>query len=343
MPQSDVDKIKSRLSIVDVVSPYVDLKPAGSRLKGLSPFTSEKTPSFFVSPEQGFYHCFSTDQGGDMFKFIQTMEGLDFVGALKLLADKAGVELTNTKSSDSTDKKPLYDALERAAQFFESAYRESTAAQHLVSGRGITDEEVMRFRIGYAPDDWRRLHETLSADFSDQVLFDAGLIKQKNNSTYDVFRDRVMFPIRDIAGRVVGFSGRRLDGDSAAKYLNSPETAVFRKGSELYGLYESKKCGEKHSKLLLVEGYMDVIALAQMGIRNAVATLGTATSVRHLTRMFRQVSEVVFCFDGDDAGNSAAWRALETTLPLMEDGRQVKFLFLPFVFQPPLRLLHYQG
>jgi DNA primase len=323
---SDVDLIKDRLSIVDVVSQYVDLKPAGSRLKGLSPFTREKTPSFFVSPEQGYYHCFSTDQGGDIFTFIQTIEGLDFIGALKLLADKAGVELANKKSSDSADKRQIYDALEAATDFYQSCFLKASAAQHFINRRGINDDEVMRFRIGYAPDDWRQLHNDLQGRFSDQILAEAGLIKQKNNSTYDTFRDRIMFPIRGIAGRVVAFSGRRLDNESSAKYLNSPEGPLFKKSKTLYGLYEGRTSIKQVDFAILVEGQIDLVLAHQAGTRNTVASSGTAFTDEHLKIIGRYTNNLLIAFDPDSAGIKASVKVAELAF---KQGMTVKVIDLP--------------
>ncbi len=323
---SDVDKIKSRLSIVDVVSPYVQLKPAGNRLKGLSPFTREKTPSFFVSPEQGFYHCFSTDQGGDMFSFIQTIEGLDFPGALRFLADKAGVELTNNRSSDNSQKKDIYDALEAANNFFQASFKVATVAQHFVKGRGISPDQIKAFNIGYAPDDWRRLHEALSKKFSDDILLAAGLVKQKNQNTYDVFRDRVMFPIRDIAGRVVGFSGRRLDGEKAAKYLNSPESVVFKKSEILYGLYEGRNVIRQLGFVIVVEGQVDLVLAHQSGSQNTVASSGTAFTPKHLEIIKRYSENILLALDSDSAGIKAAIKIAELAY---QQGMIVKAVDLP--------------
>lgn len=309
---SDVDRIKERLSIVDVVSTYVDLKPAGNRLKGLSPFTSEKTPSFFVSPEQGYYHCFSTDQGGDIFTFIQTIEGLDFMGALKLLAERAGVELSGNYKSDNKDEKSkLYKALDDANKFFIASYKVATVAQHFAKKRGINDDSVNRFTIGYAPDDWRRLHSELIKKYDEDLLIEAGLVKQKNNATYDVFRDRLMFPIRDIAGRVVGFSGRRLDGEKIAKYLNSPETPVFKKSSVLYGLYEGRSMIKKLDFSILVEGQIDLVLSHQAGYQNTLASSGTAFTSKHLEIIKRYSNNLLLAFDSDQAGLKASIKVAE--------------------------------
>lgn len=309
---SDVDKIKSKLSIVDVVSQYVDLKPAGNRLKGLSPFTSEKTPSFFVSPEQGYYHCFSTDQGGDIFTFIQTIEGLDFPGALKLLADRAGVELTGNFDKGNQDQKAkLYEILETANNFFVASYKVASVAKHFASKRGINEKSIDQFTIGYAPDDWRRLHERLIEKYDENLLIEAGLVKQKNNSTYDVFRDRLMFPIRDIAGRVVGFSGRRLDSEKMAKYLNSPETPVFKKSAILYGLFEGRAIIKKLDFAILVEGQIDLVLSHQAGYQNTLASSGTAFTPQHLEIIKRYTNNLLLAFDSDQAGLKASIKVAE--------------------------------
>lgn len=331
--QSDVEKIKSRLSIVDVVSGYVDLKPAGARMKGLSPFTREKTPSFFVSPDQGYYHCFSTDQGGDIFSFIQSIEGLDFPGALKFLADRAGVELTGFKGSSGKkdEMTALYEVLEAAKNFFIARYKVASAAQHFAGKRGIHPELVDRFDIGYAPDDWRQLEEDLGKKFSTEVLLQAGLIKQKNQSTYDTFRDRLMFPIKDIAGRVVGFSGRRLDGEKTAKYLNSPETPVFKKGEVLFGLYEGRQVIKQLDFAILVEGQIDLVLVHGVGSANAVASSGTAFTSTHLQKIKRYTNNILLALDSDSAGLKAGLKVCE--MAYRED-MNVKTIILPAESDP---------
>jgi len=350
IPQSFIDDLLHRTDILEVVDKRVPLKKSGKNFQACCPFHNEKTPSFSVQPERQFYYCFGCGAGGNAIGFVMNFDHLDFPQAVETLARDAGVEVPREESKAETRRQSehakLLDVLEQASKFYQFQLRQHAERKRPIEylkTRGVSGEIARDFAIGYAPPGWDKLIEAIGVDAQQQKnLLKAGMVIERNKPEgeevrkdndkrspyYDRFRDRIMFPIRDSRGRTIAFGGRVL-GDDKPKYLNSPETPVFHKGAELYGLYESKKFGDKFSRLLLVEGYMDVIALAQMGIRNAVATLGTATSDRHLTRMFRAVSEVVFCFDGDAAGLNAAWRALETSLPLMEDGRRVRFLFLP--------------
>lgn len=350
IPQSFIDDLLHRTDILEVVDKRVPLKKSGKNYQACCPFHNEKTPSFSVQPERQFYYCFGCGAGGNAIGFVMNFDHLDFPQAVETLARDAGVEVPREESKAETRRQSehakLLDVLEQASKFYQFQLRHHAERKRPIEylkTRGVSGEIARDFAIGYAPPGWDKLIEAIGVDAQQQKnLLKAGMVIERNKPEgeevrkdndkrspyYDRFRDRIMFPIRDSRGRTIAFGGRVL-GDDKPKYLNSPETPVFHKGAELYGLYESKKFGDKFSRLLLVEGYMDVIALAQMGIRNAVATLGTATSDRHLTRMFRAVSEVVFCFDGDAAGLNAAWRALENSLPLMEDGRRVRFLFLP--------------
>jgi len=347
IPQSFIDDLLHRTDIVEIIDKRVALKKQGHNYTACCPFHQEKTPSFSVNQDRQFYYCFGCGAGGNAIGFVMNFDQVEFPQAVDTLAGYAGLEVPREESKaqqrKSSENARIIEVLEFASKFYQFQLRQHPHKEKAVSylkKRGVSGEIARDFGLGYAPPGWDNLLSAVGTDEKlQQSLLRAGLIIQrdkKNESEnskeerqyYDRFRERIVFPIRDSRGRTIAFGGRVLNDDKP-KYLNSPETPVFHKGSELYGLWEAKRSKEKFSKLLLVEGYMDVIALAQMGIRNAVATLGTATSARHLTRMFRQVSEVVFCFDGDDAGNAAAWRALETTLPLMDDGRQVKFLFLP--------------
>ena len=357
IPQSFIDDLLHRSDIVEVVDKRVALKKSGKNYQACCPFHNEKTPSFSVQPERQFYYCFGCGAGGNAIGFIMNFDHVDFPQAVEILARDAGLEVpreeSKAESRRNSEHAKLFKALDRASKFYQQQLRQHRGRQRAVdylTSRGVVGEIARDFSLGYAPPGWDNLIEALGDSAEQQrALLKAGMVIERNRPEnnkeqnthkapyYDRFRDRIMFPIRDSRGRVIAFGGRVL-GEDKPKYLNSPETPVFLKGSELYGLYESKKSGEKFTRLLLVEGYMDVIALAQMGIRNAVATLGTATSARHLTRMFRAVSEVVFCFDGDTAGRNAAWRALETSLPLMEDGRRVRFLFLPDGEDPDTRV-----
>ncbi|NNJ18851.1 DNA primase [Pseudomonas putida CSV86] len=339
IPQSFIDDLLNRTDIVDVVSSRVQLKKAGKNLTACCPFHKEKTPSFSVSPDKQFYYCFGCGAGGNALGFIMDHDNLDFPQAVEELAKAAGMEVPREESGrghkprQPTDS-PLYPLLTAAAEFYRQALKSHPtrkAAVEYLKGRGLSGEIARDFGLGFAPPGWDNLFKHLGSDSLQQkAMIDAGLLIENAESgkRYDRFRDRVMFPIRDSRGRVIAFGGRVL-GDDKPKYLNSPETPVFHKGQELYGLYEARKFNRNLDEIIVVEGYMDVIALAQQGLRNAVATLGTATSEEHLKRLFRVVPSVLFCFDGDQAGRNAAWRALEATLSSLQDGRKARFLFLP--------------
>lgn len=359
IPQAFIDDLLHRVDIVDVIDKRLSLKKTGRNYSACCPFHNEKTPSFSVEPERQFYYCFGCGNGGNAIGFVMEYDQVSFPEAVESLAGDAGVEVPREESKAAARKQSehakLLDTIERASKFYQYQIRHHDnrqAAVDYLKSRGVSGEIARDFGIGYAPPGWDNLLTALGADAKEQSsLFKAGLVIQKERGNkqnndganteqeqstasktdahyYDRFRHRIMFPIRDSRGRTIAFGGRVL-GDDKPKYLNSPETPVFHKGSELYGLFQARKSSPKLTHILVVEGYMDVIALAQMGIRNAVATLGTATSATHLNRVFRFVSEIVFCFDGDSAGRTAAWRALEASLPLLEDGRQIKFLFLP--------------
>ena len=339
IPQSFIDDLLNRTDIVDVVSSRVQLKKAGKNYTACCPFHKEKTPSFSVSPDKQFYYCFGCGAGGNALGFLMDHDNLDFPQAIEDLAKAAGMEVPREESGrphkprQPTDS-PLYPLLTAAADFYRQALKshpQRKAAVDYLKGRGLTGEIARDFGLGFAPPGWDNLYKHLSSDTLQQkAMIDAGLLVEnaETGKRYDRFRDRVMFPIRDSRGRIIAFGGRVL-GDDKPKYLNSPETAVFHKGQELYGLFEARKNNRNLDEIIVVEGYMDVIALAQQGLRNAVATLGTATSEEHLKRLFRVVPSVLFCFDGDQAGRNAAWRALEATLSSLQDGRRARFLFLP--------------
>ena len=339
IPQSFIDDLLNRTDIVDVVSSRVQMKKAGKNYTACCPFHKEKTPSFSVSPDKQFYYCFGCGAGGNALGFIMDHDNLDFPQAVEELAKAAGMEIPREESGrphkprQPTDS-PLYPLLTAAAEFYRQALKSHPARKAAVDylkGRGLTGEIARDFGLGFAPPGWDNLYKHLSSDTLQQkAMIDAGLLVEnaETGKRYDRFRDRVMFPIRDSRGRIIAFGGRVL-GDDKPKYLNSPETPVFHKGQELYGLFEARKFNRSLDEIIVVEGYMDVIALAQQGLRNAVATLGTATSEEHMKRLFRVVPSVLFCFDGDQAGRNAAWRALEATLPCLQDGRRARFLFLP--------------
>ncbi|MDJ0929310.1 MAG: DNA primase [Gammaproteobacteria bacterium] len=332
IPQDFIDDLVARADIVEVVGARVPLKKAGREYKACCPFHGEKTPSFTVSPEKGFYHCFGCGAHGTAIGFLMEFDRLEFVDAVEELAHMLGVEVPREESASGprSPVAPVYDTLAEATRLYQQSLKDAATAVDYLRSRGLDGETAREFGIGYAPAAWdfllRRLGDTPERE---RLLQSAGLIVPRDGGGhYDRFRDRIIFPIRDSRGRVVAFGGRVL-GTGEPKYLNSPETAVFHKGRELYGLYEARRASRRLERVLVVEGYMDVVSLARHGIRNVVATLGTATTAEQLRRLFRATPEVVFCFDGDRAGRDAAWRALQNALPEMREGHQVRFLFLP--------------
>lgn len=339
IPQRFIDDLLARVDVVEVVGERVPLKKAGRNYSGLCPFHQEKTPSFTVSADKQFYHCFGCGAHGNALRFLMEYDKLRFPEAVEQLAARQGIEVPREGADDpraqarERKRQEGVNLLELSASFFRERLKmpEGQAAREYLARRGLSSEVQRDFGIGYAPDDWEALKRHLGQrGIPEPVQVEYGLLvhREESGRTYDRFRDRVMFPIRDVRGRTIAFGGRVL-GDAKPKYLNSPETPVFHKGRELYGLFEARQANPRLERVVIVEGYMDVVALAQFGIRNAVATLGTSTSEDHLARLFRLVSEVVFCFDGDRAGRQAASRALETVLPQMIDGREARFLFLP--------------
>ncbi len=337
IPQHFIDELIARTDIIEVIGSRVQLKRAGREYKACCPFHDEKTPSFTVSADKQFYHCFGCGAHGTALGFVMEYDHLGFVEAVEDLAARAGLEVPREggAAAPSQPHDELYVALERAALYFRQSLSGEPRAREYLAKRGLAHDIVQRFGIGFAPARWDALLDRYGAtDDERQVLLRAGLVIErqpdaaKGPGFYDRFRDRVMFPIRDTRGRTIGFGGRVLD-DSEPKYLNSPETELFHKGRELYGLFEGRQATRSLQRLLVVEGYMDVVSLHQAGITYAVATLGTATTPEHLSRIFRLVGEVVFCFDGDRAGRAAAWRALENAVGELKQGRQVRFLFLP--------------
>jgi len=338
IPQQFIDDLMQRVDIVEVIDSRVPLKKAGREYQACCPSHNEKTPSFTVSPTKQFFHCFGCGAHGTALGFLMDYEHMEFVDAVEDLARSVGLEVPHERQAGAAPDRadttgPLYELLDQAAKHFRQQLRQHPDAGRAVGylkGRGLSGEIAQAYGLGYAPSGWDNLLRTLGTDKECQARMErAGLlIKKDNGEYYDRFRDRIMFPIHDRRGRVIGFGGRVL-GDDTPKYLNSPETPVFHKGRELYGLFEARKRERKLARLLVVEGYMDVVALAQFGIGNVVATLGTATTHDHLEQLYRVVPEVVFCFDGDRAGRAAAWRALENALPVLKDGRQARFLFLP--------------
>jgi DNA primase len=339
IPQHFIDELITRADLVEIVGSRIPLKKAGKEYKACCPFHGEKTPSFTVVPDKQFYHCFGCGAHGTALGFLMEHDHLSFVEAVEDLAERVGLEVPREQTPNAKPKPAddLFTLLGSVATYYERELKNHANAQTYVRKRQLTDETVTRFGIGYAPERWDAvLTQFGSNEGRRQQLHQVGLIIERERKDggsdrsgyYDRFRDRVMFPIRDTRGRVIGFGGRVLEqGDP--KYLNSPETELFHKGRELYGLFEARQATRQLKRLLVVEGYMDVVRLHQAGITYAVATLGTATTPEHLTRIFRVCSEVVFCFDGDRAGRSAAWRALENALPQVREGREIRFLFLP--------------
>ena len=336
IPKGFIDELLVRADIVDVIDARVPLTKAGKDYKARCPFHDEKTPSFTVSSDKQFYHCFGCGAHGSAIGFLMAHDHMEFREAVEELAARVGLALPEDAIGEDDAPEAgneLLGVLAEADRFYQRQLRHHPSAQRAVDylkGRGVSGEIAKRYGIGFAPDGWDSLLSTLASNETQRtVLLRAGLVVRKGSGGYyDRFRDRVMFPIRDTRARVVGFGGRVLD-DSEPKYLNSPETPVFHKGREVYGLDLARTAIRREKRVLVVEGYMDVLALAQFGIDFAVATLGTATTREHLHALFRLSPDVIFCFDGDRAGREAAWRALETALPTMQDGRQVSFLFLP--------------
>ena len=331
IPQDFIDDLIARADIVEVVGRRAELKKAGREYKACCPFHDEKTPSFTVSPSKGFYHCFGCGAHGTAIGFLMEFDHMSFVEAVESLAGLLGVDVPRNESDRPARRyDELFSLMDSIARHWQAALKETPTAVDYLQRRGIDGPTAKRFGIGYAADGWSNVLDKFGQSSEAEArLLATGLIIQKDNgSHYDRFRDRIMFPIRDARGRTIGFGGRTL-GDGEPKYLNSPETVLFHKGRELYGLYEARQALRNIDRLVVVEGYMDTVALARHGIDFATATLGTATTPEHLTRLFRLTEDVTFSFDGDRAGRKAAWRALETALPEIREGRQIRFIFLP--------------
>jgi DNA primase len=331
IPQHFIDDLIARADIVEVLGRRIQLKKAGREFKACCPFHDEKTPSFTVSPQKGFYHCFGCGAHGTALGFLMEYEHLSFVDAVEALAGLMGVEVPRDESQRPARRfDDLYELLKRVERYYQGCLREHQPAVDYLKGRGIDGATAQRFGIGYAPAGWSAVLDKYgkSNEEIERLLATGLIIRKDNGQHYDRFRERVMFPIRDSRGRCIGFGGRVM-GNDEPKYLNSPETPLFHKGRELYGLYEARQAIRNIERLVVVEGYMDVVGLARHGIDFAVATLGTATTEDHLNRLFRLTDDVFFSFDGDRAGRAAAWRALETALPHMREGRQIRFVFLP--------------
>lgn len=334
IPPEFVDAVLARTDIVDLIASRIQLRRTGKEYQARCPFHEEKTPSFTVSPEKQFYHCFGCGAHGSAIGFLMDYDRLSFREAIEELAERAGLEPPTAADAPrpDPDQGALYPLLEQAATIYRQQLREHPEADRAVDylkARGVSGEVAARYGLGYAPGGWDFILGRLGGGAESRARLEVcGLVVQQDGRCYDRFRDRVMFPIRDRRGRVIGFGGRLL-GDGKPKYLNSPETPIFHKGRELYGLFEAQQAERRLAALLVVEGYLDVIALAQFGITNAVATLGTATTADHLQSLLRTVPELIFCFDGDRAGREAAWKALETALPFASGNQSIRFLFLP--------------
>lgn len=344
IPRSFIDDLLARLDIVDIIDARVKLKKKGKNYGACCPFHNEKTPSFSVSQEKQFYHCFGCGAHGNAIDFMMEFERLEFVEAIEELASYLGLDVPREQRSggsgqfksgpqaSSSEKRSLYDLMGSIAQFYRNQLKQpsSKVAIEYLKDRGLSGEIVQKFGIGYVADEWDLVRKNFGQNKDNQDMLVTGgmLIENDKGNRYDRFRGRIMFPIRDRRGRVIGFGGRVL-GEGTPKYLNSPETPIFHKGKELYGLYEVLQAHREPAQILVVEGYMDVVALAQYGVDYSVASLGTSTTGDHIQMLFRQTNTVVCCYDGDRAGKEAAWRALENALQFLKTGNTLKFLFLP--------------
>ena len=354
IPQSFIQELLARVDVVEVVGRHVQLKKGGANFMGLCPFHSEKSPSFTVSPTKQFYHCFGCGKNGNAIGFLMDHAGMSFIEAVQDLAQSVGVTVPEDERSPQEREREaqarqkqasLTDVLEVAGKAYQQHLRQSDKAIAYLKGRGLSGEIAKRFGLGYAPEGWRSL-ASVFPDYQDALLVDSGLVilhdEGEEQKRYDRFRDRIMFPIRNVKGECIGFGGRVL-GDGTPKYLNSPETPVFSKGRELYGLFEARHALRDAGYVLVTEGYMDVVALAQLGFPNAVATLGTACTGDHVHKLFRFTDAVVFSFDGDAAGRRAARKALDGALPYATDVRSIKFLFLPPEHDPDSYIREHGG
>ena len=341
IPKSFIQDLLNRLDIVDVVERYVPLKKAGANFVACCPFHNEKSPSFTVSQSKQFYHCFGCGAHGTAIGFVMEHAGFGYVEAIEELARNVGLEVPRERPAAGDAQREyaqkvapdLYEVMQTATRYYREQLKQSPRAIDYLKQRGLSGEIAAKFGIGYAPDAWQNLAAAFP-DYQSDALAETGLvITSDEGKRYDRFRDRIMFPIINVRGQVIGFGGRVLD-KGEPKYLNSPETPLFEKGRELYGLFQAQKAIRGGQQVLVVEGYMDVVALAQHGVEYAVATLGTATTPYHVQKLLRLTEHIVFCFDGDKAGQRAAWRALENALPYLQDGKRISFLFLPVEHDP---------
>jgi len=326
--------VLARSDVIDVINARVPLKKHGREYQACCPFHNEKTPSFTVSPTKQFYYCFGCGASGSSITFLMEYEHLDFVEAVESLASSMGMQVPRQEAKQRSplqqkQRKGLEELMEEATRYYQQQLKKAPAAVDYLKQRGLSGEIAQTFSLGYSQQSWDAVIKYLGKNYSPQQIIDSGLaISKDNGGSYDRYRDRIMFPIRNRKGQVIGFGGRVM-GDDTPKYINSPETQLFHKGNELYGLYEARNATRKLDRVIVVEGYMDVISLAQYGISYAVATLGTATTRQHIEMLYRTVPEIIFCFDGDRAGKEAAWRALENALPVLRDEKEIRFLFLP--------------
>ena len=330
IPESFIQELLARVDIIDVVERYITLKKAGANYQACCPFHSEKTPSFTVSQSKQFYHCFGCGAHGSAIGFVMQYSGLGFIEAVEELASQLSMPVpreVSVRAQEKVRQQPLTERMARAARFYKDQLKASPKAIDYLKGRGLTGEIAARYGLGYAPDDWQGLQQVFT-DYGDPAMVECGLvIENEQGRRYDRFRDRIMFPIQDQRGNVIGFGGRVL-GQGEPKYLNSPETPLFHKGEELYGLPQARKAIQEQDMVLVVEGYMDVVGLAQSGVENVVATLGTAATGTNIQRLIRLADRVVFCFDRDAAGERAAKRAMEVSLEYLVDGKSIEFLYM---------------
>jgi DNA primase len=343
IPESFIQELLNRVDVVDVIDKSVPLKKAGANYSACCPFHNEKSPSFTVSPTKQFYHCFGCGAHGTAIGFLMEYAGLSFIEAINDLAKNVGMIVPKEDSTpqsrevdaqNKTIKLGLQETLQQAANYYKAQLKESPRAIEYLKGRGLSGKIAAKFQVGYAPAGWQNL-QTVFPNYDNEALQTAGLVvENEQGKRYDRFRDRIMFPIHDQKGQVIGFGGRVINNEDTPKYYNSPETPLFQKGHELYGLFVARRAIRDAGRVLVVEGYMDVVALAQYGIEYAVAALGTATTPFHITKLMRQTDEIVFCFDGDNAGRTAAWRAAMNALPALTDGLKLRFLFLPKEHDP---------
>lgn len=338
IPESFIQELLNRVDVIDVIDKSVPLKKAGSNYVACCPFHQEKSPSFTVSPSKQFYHCFGCGAHGSAISFLIEYQGMSFVDAVEDLAKSVGLTVPQDtkKISPETKEKNLAlgEVLDLASQYYQSALKKSERAIAYLKKRGLTGQIAKTFQLGYAPEGWQNL-ESVFKKYDDEALHIAGLVlKNDQGKRYDRFRDRIMFPIHNMKGEIIGFGGRVINPEDTPKYYNSPETPLFQKSQELYGLFAARRSIREKGCVLVVEGYMDVVGLAQFGVMNAVATLGTATSAFHIKKLMRQTDTIIFCFDGDNAGKAAAWRAMMNALPSLNDNVVLKFLFLPEEHDP---------